>query len=253
MEYDVQLQNGGILATKEWNSDFNDFIEQPVEDEDLSFYFHSSTCLKHGVKLRDIFTLISRNIDIFSIAIGCPFLDDLVEEALSTPKQNEDREGMCALILDWASIIDNDQNDKFLHCRTRFYGIGTTDYSVEFAPINELAMYPIILNEAFNVMDEETVVFNTTRKFSLLEVLRGIVDEVAYMGPPDIKQFALKEIQESVDKIKELSEEDLEKKFDEKIAETEKLCKICQKEARSPHFDKPLDICVVCFNKIREN
>lgn len=251
MGYDLQLQIGGILVTKEWDSELNDFMEFPVEDEDITFHLHDSICLERGVKLRDVFLFISRNLYLFSTTIGCPFLDDLVEEALSSP--NIESKGIAVLVLDWAARIEN----KNLISYVRFYGKGDKDYPVEFHSVNDLVIYPIILNETFAVMDEDKVVFQAAKQFSLLEFLKGIVDELSYMGPPEMKKFTLNEIEESINqdgsKIKMFNAEDIEEKLNEKIASMIKPCKICGDESRSPFFGKPSDICIVCFEKMKEN
>ncbi len=50
MEYELQLQKGGVLAVKEWDPDLNDFVEQPLEDEEIGFYLHDKICFERGVK-----------------------------------------------------------------------------------------------------------------------------------------------------------------------------------------------------------
>ena len=92
--------------------------------EDLGFHLYGSICLERGVTLRDIFILMARSPYIFSIGTCCPFLDDLVEEALATPKINEENSDIAALRLKWISIIDHDSDGRFFHDHLDFHGVG---------------------------------------------------------------------------------------------------------------------------------
>lgn len=258
MSRDLQLKKGGKLFVKEWDTEENDFIEQEIDAEEFMFHLYDSIYLDKGITLRDIFFMVKQNIEICAITVGCPFLDDLVYEALATPKKNKDRDGMVALMLSWSVFIEEEQS---ILDHISFYGIGDKEYALEFVPLNELSMYPLIIDENYIVYDgteNKKIHLSTQKKFVLIDILRGIIDELSYMGPPDIREFALAEIQKSADKNEDgipriFTTDDLERRLKEKMEKNEKPCSICGKDARSPDFGKPANFCLKCYREIKEN
>jgi len=258
---DLQLKRGGKLFTKEWDSEENDFIEQEIDIEEFMFHFYDSICLDKGVILRDVFLMIGQNLEVCSFAVGCPFLDDLVDEALTTPKKNKDKVGMAAVKLSWSVFIEEEDEGKSILDHLSFHGIGDREYALEFVPINELVMYPIIIDENYIIhdgSDEDKVHLSTTKKFVLIDLIRGVVDELSYMGPPDIREFALAELQRSAEKDEDgmpkmFTMEDLEKRQREKMEKNKKPCRICGEDSRSPDFSKPNDLCFKCYKEVKEN
>jgi hypothetical protein len=251
MAYDLQLKKGGFLVTQEWSVSADDFIERKLGAEDVNFHMNDTICLENGVTLRDIFVLMSKNPYIYSVNSSCPFLDDLIGEALSVPSINEENNDIAALRLKWLSIIDCDADSSFLNCQMDFHGIGykKRQHSVQFLPINELVIYPVILDEEFIIINENHILLQTTRRFSLIEMFRGIIEELSYMGPPEIKSFALQEIRDRdwypTYKVNNMIEKEM--------VNIDKPCKLCGEESRHPSFGKPPDICANCFRKIKEN
>lgn len=261
MSRDIQLKKGGRLFVKEWDSEENDFVEQEIDDEEFTFHLYDSICLDNNITLRDIFYMIKRNLGACSIAVGCPFLEDLVDEALSTPKRSEERKGLVALNLSWSVFIEEDDEGQFIIDHISFSGIGDKEYTLEFTPINELVLYPLMLNEDYIVHDgsiDEKIHLSSRKRFMLIDILRGIVDELSYMGPPDIREFALSELKKNSETDEDgipriFTHEDLEKRMKKKMEEGKKPCRICGKDARSPDFGKPADVCPDCYKFIKEN
>jgi hypothetical protein len=202
--------------------------------------------------------MIKNNLYPCIIVTGCPFLDDLMEEALSPSKKNEEYSGLVALILSWETFIEEEDEGSSVIDHISFCGIGDKDYALEFTPLNMLSTYPIITNEEYKIRSGSTdeIYFSTIRKFSLIDVLRGIVDELSYMGPPDIREFALMELRKDVENDglpKLFTPEDLENRRKERMEKSKKPCRICGEDARSADFGKPDDICPKCYKEIREN
>jgi len=256
MSYDLQLRKGGSLVTNEWDADFADYLEQIIDDDELLFHLHDSVCLDKNTTLRDIFLLVSKNIETFSTAVGCPFLDDLVTEALSAKVVNEEKEDLGHLELGRTAVLDKGE----LYVYMDFSGKGVKEtWAIEFSPTNELTSYPVMLNEGVIIENEEgTVIFQFKMSFTLLELVKGIVDELSFVGPPDIKAFALKELKDRSDDItsgnvKTYSHEEMMKKLEDQKERYKMPCKICGEDARSSHFGKPSTICYKCFRKIKEN
>lgn len=256
MSYDLQLKKGGFLITNEWDTDLADYLEQMVDDDELFFHLHDSICLDNNINLRDMFLLVSKNIDTFSTAVGCPFLDDLVNEALSAKVVNKEKEDLGHLELGRTAVLDKGK----LYIYMDFSGKGIEEtWAIEFSPINELTSYPIILNEdVFIEGGKGDVVFQFKMSFTLLELVKGIIDELSFVGPPNIKAFALKELKDRSDDItsgnvKTYSHEEVMKKLEGQKERHKMPCKVCGDDARSSHFGKPSTICYKCYRKIKEN
>jgi hypothetical protein len=258
---DLQLKKGGRLFVKEWDTEKNDFIELEICSDEFMFHLYDSICLGNGVTLMDVFLMLRQNIEISSISIGCPFLDDIIDEALSAPKKNIERSGMAAVLLSWSVFSEKEDEDNFILDHLSFRGIGDKEYPLEFVPTNELVMYPLSVDENYIVYDstdDDKIYFSTKKKFVLIDLIRGIVDELSYMGPPDVREFALFELQKSAEKDengmpKMFTMEDLEKRHKEKMERNKKPCRICGEDARSPDFVKPDDLCSKCYKMTKEN
>jgi len=250
VQYDLQLQKGGRLVASEWDSNKNDFTTKEVRVEEFRFHLNDTICLGHGVTLRDIFALISNDLHLFCMNTGCMFLVDLANEALSAPIMC--RYDIVALRLGWGAILDVDGGNNFFEYHIDFHGLkqGNKRCGVQFFPANELAAYPIILDERFDILDGQSdkVILETNRKFHLLDVVCGVVDELSYMGSPEIKKFALQEIRDTQWQFTSNS-----KKIVSMYEEIGRPCTACGEEARYPSFGKPHDICINCFNKMKEN
>jgi hypothetical protein len=111
-------------------------------------------------------------------------------------------------------------------------------------------MYPIILDESFVITDGKTgkISFKSIKRFSLSEILSGIIDEISYLGPPELKNLAIQEIKDISQKYR--TSGCLSKQIEHS---GDKFCTMCGMEARYPSFNKPSDICIDCFKKIKEN
>jgi hypothetical protein len=262
MNYDLQLRKGGKLFTNEWNVQEKNYIEREVQQEDLLFHLYDSICFSKNVTLRDIFLLMARNISAFSSVVGCPFLEDLIEEALSDPKMGKDKNGLAILKLSRILVIE----DGELRSHFEFHGIGQKEcYALEFTPINELVLYTIILNEVVVVedcKDENKIYLKANKAYTLADILVGIIDELAFMGPPDVREFALEELKKRCEEIppdnkvenyRTFTIEDFERKMEEEKENNKVPCGMCGEDSRAQCFEKPRDICKKCFEKIREN
>lgn len=257
MSRDLQIKKGGRVFAREWDDEINDFVDVEIEEDELPSRLYDSICIEKGFTLKDFFLMIRDNMDVFFLASGCPFLDEIVEQAFEEPKANESRKGMAALCIGWMAFIEKENNEEFVTEYIKFYGIGNEDYALEFAPINELMMYPITINEKYEVVDgleDGEVRFSCNRKFFLIDLVVGIINELSYMGPPEMKAFALEELKKSADStIEIISQEEMDKRFKEKTNKNKKPCAICGEDSRSPDFGTPKGICPKCYSDIKEN
>ena len=272
--YDLQLRKRGILVTREWEPETREYVEREIKSTDLAFHLDDTLCFDKGVTLKDVFVFLAMDIGLFSGVAGCPFLDELIDEAFAKPYDREEfRDGMAALEIRRYMVVEEDEEDgPYLHTRIEFYGTGKEEaYAIEFTPVNELAGYPIFLNEDLKITSsiryanrtegyEEKEYLTTKMKFTLRNVMCGILDELSFMGPPESRIEALKDLKNRVDEVKggkaelvELDWDKMEKELEEKAEKYKKPCRICGEDARSCHFNKPPDLCIKCFRKSKEN
>lgn len=251
MIYDLQIKKGGTLVFQDWDPVLMKFIEVKITTSEIPFYFNDIVCLENNFTLKDFFLFIAKHIDIFSIVVGCDFLAELVFEALlEISDQNQD---IAALELKRVAILHKSQ----LHFYFDFYGIGINNmHGIGLSPINTLIAYPIILNEDVIIEDADTekTYFKCKMGFSLIDFVSGIMEELSFVGPPDIRDLTyenLKGISKEFKDRKNTGWENFKKEIDKKAPKIP--CKICGKDANTRCFEKPSDICTECFEHIKEN
>lgn len=130
MEYDIQLVKGGDLKFMEWNQDVQDFYTGYLGPEDVILYLDARLCISNGVNLKDIFILISKNIDIFTTLTGCTFLEALVDEILSGDVENEDAKKILFLKLQKNMYVSE---ENFIFENRSLTGVGDDiNYEIGF-------------------------------------------------------------------------------------------------------------------------
>lgn len=253
MIYDVQITKGGNLIAREWCSEIADFVNEDIDAIEIIPNLYSTTCLSVGVTLRDIFILLSKDVRTFSVVGACPFLDELIAEALKEPTFNKDKEDIAFLELSRFATFNRSE----MFWNFDFHGCGQNEqFALEFSPLNDLSVLPVILDENITITNSDTdeAILRTKMPYTLSDIVNGIIEELSFIGPPDIKAYALQELKERADEInKGMVFEDLYKKIDKKLEENKIPCKWCGNDARSQHFDKPKDMCGECFEKTKEN
>jgi len=260
MNYDLQLRKGGKLFTSEWNIQEKNYMEREILQEDLLSHLYDSICFGKNITLRDIFLFMSRNVSAFSAVVACPFLEDLIEEALAEPKIDEERDIAILKLSRVLTVEDGKLNSYF-----EFYGVGKKEcYALEFTPINELALYIIVLDEEIVIedVDDNKIYLKAKKTYTLADILIGIIDELAFMGPPDVREFAFEELKkrceeitpdDKVENYRTFTAEDFNRKIKEEKEKNKVPCRICGEDSRSQYFEKPENMCKKCFKNIREN
>lgn len=237
MLYEVQINKCGNLKERNWNSESLDYVDNAIEMEDVAYNLKRKICLGAGVSLGDIFALFNRDIIFFSAITGCSFLSDMIEDAFSLGGENKN---IHYLELKRSVVLDNE-----LLWELDFVGKGEKDYDLMFCALHEIVNCPIVLNENINIIDYKTneIVLKTKKPFTLYELITGIVNELSFWGPPDIRDFS----------YQSLMKENVEAVISNKADDVKVACRKCGKDARSQDFDKPNNICGECFKKIKEN
>jgi hypothetical protein len=268
--YGLQLKKGGDLFSIEWDPKREDYVEQIVLPDDYVFFTNEYICLDKNISLRDFFLLINKHIEYFSVISAFSFLQELVQEALSEPKdlckeinflelkrvaylQGED----CLKEYD-GFLLHVEEQEEHLYKTFDFCGVGPEEnYGLELLPLSSFITLPLFINEFVEIQKNEKTVFTYNEKFTLCELINGIVEEIAYAGAEEDKNLLREKIQSAVQEAKEgkvnfISFEDLKKEMEGNVNNIIP-CKYCGKESRSPHFNKPEKVCFECFKKSREN
>ncbi len=99
--------------------------------------------------------------------------------------------------------IDFVTDDEDFFSIARFRGVADNFdlYSVEFLPISSYKNLKVKLNKKYCVKkmidDKELVVLNTTKPFTLFEVIHSMLYEMSYYGEPQDREAALDEVAEA--------------------------------------------------------
>lgn len=120
--------------------------------------------------------------------------------------------------------------------------------------MNEICNIPIIINEEMRIFNkDEAELFKFKTMFTLLELIKSIVDSVSFMGPPSLKEFS-KEVL-NISGVNIMDKNELLKKYNGDDEDDEAIqCRFCgNNTCKLKLFDKPKDICANCFNKAKVN
>jgi hypothetical protein len=256
----IQLQPKGRLARMEWDQGAGCHVERVVSVDELTYYLHSTICFAEGTTLRDLLMLIMMDQELFMMLTACDCLKELLEELATISPPLEEA---VALELAWMVEAVPVGTTTVIDSSVEFYGLGGDNghIGLEFMPAGRIAGLPILLNEAFNIRDDDNpdkVLFSTTKRFTLLEVVSGIIDELTFLGSPKERDEALDDLRgrmESADDGEFYTIEEVRTEWEQRSEEDRKRfpCRLCSNDCRCACFGKPHDICHDCFTGMKEN
>lgn len=237
----IQLRKGGWLFGREWDVDKKDYVDFRIEEEELINYFDGDISLDDMVLLKDFFCMLYNYFDAISPFLVCNFLEDLINEAFE--QKDEMEKGLHGLELVWVPVFSESLDGTFLNDYIDLIPLGE-DVSLEFIPIYKLVHLPLYLNETFIIND-----LVIKRKFTFLSFISSIVENLSFMGPPSIRDFASKVKEDGVLIVDPSKLEEMMKNEQKKFP---KPCIWCKKDSRSEEFKKE-SMCYSCYKKLREN
>ncbi len=258
--YGLQLRKGGDLFVIDWDSDREDYSEKIIGPDDYVFFTNEYLCLDKNITLRDLFLLMNKHMEYFSVISAYSFLRELIQEALMEPE--ELTEDINFLELRRVAVIDNDdecleEQNNYLFKNFEFSGVGPNDrFGLELLPLSSIITLPLFFNEKVEIQQDEKTVFTYYEKFTLYDVINGILEELAYAGTEEDREILRTKIKAAIKEADEgeaVSFEDLKKEMEEKAEKNKVPCIYCGKESRSPHFNKPEKICISCFKNSTNN
>lgn len=257
LHHTLQLRPKGRLVRMEWDPALGRHVECQVDDDELAGFLHDSICFAEGTTLRDLMALILRDADMFEIIAACGCLTELAAELGEAAETTDE---IAALEVSWGATVTAPGQIPVMDSAVEFCGRGDEGpVAIEFMPVNRLADLPILLNEAFNVRDEDDkVVFAATRRFSLLAVVRGVLDELTFLGTPAERDEAMSELRARVgnaDREECLTLEEVTEEWERRSEENRRRfpCRACGADSRCACFGKPPDLCHECFARTKEN
>lgn len=262
--YELQLCKGGQLKSMEWEE--NNYVEKIIDPEDFVFYINESVCLEKNVTLKDLFRLINSDVEYFSIITSCPVLSEMMEEGLSEEEADNEFCEISFLELQRVCYLEEEDADlkKYLSSHMEFSGVNNEEkYAVELLPLSLLSKFPLFLNEEVslfyynNKTQEQETMYNYFQKFTLQELVNGIIEELSFSGPEQ-KVEIMEKIKNSIDQldrgeVETFSLEEIKGRLEADIEKFKIPCSVCGQDSRSQHFGKPNNMCYSCFLKGKEN
>ncbi len=168
--------------------------------------------LEKGVTFGRIMELIYRDADFiekaFHISLGGfklqPFIDDMMCDS-SIPDDSNNGDALEALVLSWVADdfrneleIYTDLSGRAAEIKAPYY---SEWYGVEFTPLSKLRDLPFELDTSFVIRNiekkiEEEKVFCSTLKFTVYDLISGILNEITFCGYPENRDAKLCDILE---------------------------------------------------------
>lgn len=210
-----RIARGGRLLCDRWNSDERK-REKGVDITDYIVYHLTDECtVEDGVTVGDIISLVEDKKDFLSplLTQGRDWLHQIIDES----KIDGGEQTLDKLYIGWRISIQDDiytDNTHLIEYTTIHAtkdGIDDT-YAVDFTPANKLVNLPIVLNETVSLTDErksETrvdainfpLIYEGTKKFTLLDILHALFYEMTFHGPPADREKRKAELEETMRRI----------------------------------------------------
>lgn len=181
-------------------------------------HLHEPCLFEENLTLKDIFSLVANNRLILKQILPNYYIDEfLVEGARNTPMENDYRFDLI-LNISWL-VIHHPEFDE-LEMGVDFSGLSTdelTASSLSFIPLNEIIHCPISMDRAIKIYkgqgyplvekishNEKDKCVSThlgNKSFTLLDVLRGIFEEISFYGNPNERDDISIEVKERLDSL----------------------------------------------------
>lgn len=259
--HDLQLRRGGRLARMEWSDEAEAHVEIFVHPDEFPAFLDATACIADEVSLRDIMVLIEKRRDLFADMAACGCIPDLLAEMRGETEKEGVDDLPVALEMGWSAIVV----DGMFQFSPLFIGRTADGEPVDlaFAPLSWIADLPVMLDETFIVVDDdepEEAVFASRRMMTLLDVVRGILDELTQLGNPEEKQQAVDELKAAIRGIENGEEAGYtaEEVMEHAALQAEEArkrfpCRVCGEDSRCACFGKPRGLCHDCFVNMKES
>jgi len=258
--YDLQLRRGGRVVRMEWDEEAANHAEVFIHPSEFPAFLDATVCVADDVSLQDIMIMIERNGELFADVAACEHIGALLDDMRNVSE--EDTDGMpVSLEIGWSATIIEGllQFGPLLSGRTE----DGEPVDVAFAPLPCIADLPIILDESFVVVDDEDpseAVFVSRCMLTLLDVVKGVLDELTQLGSPEEKRQAVDELRAAMQgmengSVSGYTEEEVMERAALQAEEARRRfpCRVCGEDFRCACFGKPHGLCHACFTNMKES
>lgn len=187
---DIEITKGGNLVKIKWHYDPGEAEGRYVRSditEDAPMYLFEHCTIEDGVTLKDIFLLIQKHLDFFSVVLN-NWVEKFVVECLSGEGgENE---------IDYLEVywhIEDDGAETFGNALPCFHGIqeeGNVAWCISASPLGKFVNLPVKLSSTLTVLSflgkpgKYDISTYDNPRYTLGQILQAIVWELSYYGPP---------------------------------------------------------------------
>lgn len=235
---ELKILKGGYLGARIWDGKKGKYVNKKVSAKNLSSYkLHDLPCsLDDGLKLKDIFLLLNRELSLWDFVLG-NWCKDFVEEGLSKITKDKKDTYDDDLIIDYLSLRWLSEVDTYDKVRSinglkhlDFGGQGRyakdgdyykkddpTAIGVSLTETYLLRDLPLKLDTNLKVIEDktdytkkykklkikyDTILDKVELKPSLFQILYSIIWELSWHGPPKKRDARAASLRKSVEDIK---------------------------------------------------
>ena len=232
----LKLVPGGKVLVDIWDSETRTTDKEVDVTDRLQFFMDLECEIGEGTTFKDVLMAVAQHTGLYNawspLFTRGPWMAEMVEEGLNTPSEEET--AVEKIKICWqASLSDNfyQKGKSEFQIWTHIYGtIDGEDetYALDFTPLNNLANCQIELESDFMIFDERKeslvgrreyldsipeedkskedkyyypVIANTTRDFTLYDILRGLFWELSFHGSPKDRTKRREELMEQIERI----------------------------------------------------
>lgn len=228
----LELKKGGKLVKETWNKNKRKLEEKDISKEAFAHLFERCR-FQEGLKLRDVFLLLQKNMDTLAVILG-NWCAEIVEEGLSKrkPKKSKDRqieylelkssgeyfpdidkkEGNTHPELSGLEFPSFDgqgyaaKKDTYEHGQLYLKKGQRQSYAIEWSPVYEIIDLPVKLNTEFEITEIKKKfkhIATFSINYTLGQILYAIIWELSFLGSPYMRDKEAKVIEQRVKDIKE--------------------------------------------------
>lgn len=214
----LHLKPNGILILQSWDGDIGEYEEIDVSDKS-EYVLNKRLVIKDNATVRDLFTLINKNFEFYSVLLNNNWIHEYSELILNSPviapKHPEN-------FIELYSIVEMDDKGMDLPSFPRVHGMFMCEednppiykkgslcpYGIDFTPPEELADLPIKYKSTicfseyirnFKKFEDKSRYFPMSEDaYTLYQVIQAITWEMSFHGGLDGRNKIMSYIEEAL-------------------------------------------------------
>ena len=209
MEEDKEKFEGTVLKkeglfVREWDGEEKTYKDRIIKEEEVFSYLNKCLDIEEGVVFENLIRIVSENESLktfLSMYSLCWDIDAFHKEIFEGEKESKDSSAIVDnLVICRYGEVHNSDGKKELESFIDFGGNGRcideeafgdceyheSSFGVGCGHLGDLKEIPIILNIEYKIENNKSEkVFVCNQKFTLLEVLNAVYDEISFYGSPE--------------------------------------------------------------------